>query len=67
MARDKKLNRELRKADWRVLRIWEHEHQRDSAMGQAKLKRVAGRQLTRKNEGRLRARLRRALEGGGNC
>ena len=42
-ARDRLVTRTLRRAGWRVLRIWEHE-------------------LARKNEGRLVARLRRALE-----
>lgn len=42
-ARDGLVTRSLRKAGWRVLRIWEHE-------------------LARKNEARLVARLRKALE-----
>jgi len=30
--RDKLVTKTLRKAGWRILRIWEHEHQRDSAI-----------------------------------
>lgn len=41
-ARDRRVNWALRRAGWRVLRIWEHE-------------------LTKKQEARLVARLRRAL------
>jgi DNA mismatch endonuclease (patch repair protein) len=44
-ARDRRVNRALRAAGWRVLRLWEHE-------------------LARRNAGRLRSRLRRALGGG---
>lgn len=44
-ARDRQVNRALRAAGWRVLRIWEHELAR------------------KKNQARLVARLRRALEG----
>jgi DNA mismatch endonuclease (patch repair protein) len=57
LARDRLVNRTLRRANWRVLRIWEH------ALRQATIHRATQRRAGKKpqNEARLLNRLRRAL------
>ena len=57
IARDRRVDRILRSANWRVLRIWEH------ALRQTTMHRAAQRRASKKpqNQARLLNRLRRAL------
>lgn len=40
IARDRKINRELKKIGWKVVRIWEHEIKKDSAKAVSKIEKA---------------------------
>lgn len=40
IARDRKINRELKKAGWKVVRIWEHEIKKDAAKAVLKIEKA---------------------------
>lgn len=45
IARDRKINRELKKAGWTVVRVWEHEIKKDATKAVLKIEKA----LSRKN------------------